>query len=182
MTDQRAPRRDAQRNRARLVEAAAKAFREEGFGASVNTIAGDAGVNVATLYRHFPAKEDLIDAVLDAVLEPLATARDRALAVDRPGETLATFVREAVRLQAANRGLVDVVKRQPSGSNVRARLREPAGAIVAPLVERAHRDGELRADFGPEDVLVALQMLGSLADLPVAADRYVDVVLRGLRR
>jgi AcrR family transcriptional regulator len=181
MAEQRAPRRDAVRNRARLVEAAARAFREDGLGVSVNAIAADAGVNVATLYRHFPTKEDLIEAVLETVLEPLATARDRALAADRPGETLSTFVREAVRLQAEHRGLVDAVRRHPSTASVRARLREPAVAIVAPLVERAHRDGELRADFGPDDVLVALQMLGSLAELPVPGDRYVDVILRGLR-
>jgi hypothetical protein len=75
----RAPRKDAARNRSRLIEAAARVFREEGLGVSVNAIADHAGVNVATLYRHFPSKDHLIIAVLEAVLEPLLTARDRAL-------------------------------------------------------------------------------------------------------
>jgi AcrR family transcriptional regulator len=165
------------RNRARLVEAAARAFREDGLRASVNAIARDAGLNVATLYRHFPTKEDLIEAVLEAVLEPLTAARDRALAAD---EALATFLREAVRLQTGNRGLVDALGRPPA-SEVRARLREPAVAIVDPLVERAHREGDLRTDFGAQDVLIALQMLGTIAERPDLTDRYVDVILRGLR-
>ena len=58
-------RRDAARNRERLLDAAAAAFREEGLGASVNAIAASAGVNVATLYRHFPTKDDLVAAVRD---------------------------------------------------------------------------------------------------------------------
>jgi AcrR family transcriptional regulator len=181
----RPPRRDAVRNRARLVEAAARAFREEGLGASVNAIAGDAGVNVATLYRHFPAKQDLIEAVLETILEPLVAARDRALATDEAGTALATFVRQAARLQAVDRGLADALRHPPPAADVRARLREPAVAIVAPLVERAHREGELRPDFGAADVLIALWMLGGITEQPelgpAGAARYVDVVLRGLR-
>jgi AcrR family transcriptional regulator len=177
------PRRDAVRNRARLVEAAAGAFRDEGLDVSVNAIAGYAGVNVATLYRHFPTKDDLIVAVLAAVLEPLAAARDRALASEASGETLAAFVREAARLQAGQRGLVDALGFHPSGAEVRKQLREPAIEIVDPLVERAHRDGELRPDFDAVDLLVALRMLAVVTSElpPEAAERYVDVVLRGLR-
>jgi len=67
-------RRDAARNRERLLDAAANAFREEGLGASVNAIALSAGVNVATLYRHFPTKDDLVAAVLDTIVAPAATA------------------------------------------------------------------------------------------------------------
>jgi AcrR family transcriptional regulator len=181
----RAPRSDAVRNRARLVEAAARAFRDDGLGVSVNAIARAAGVNVATLYRHFATKDDLIVAVLEVVLEPLAAARDRALAAEDTGEALATFVREAVRVQAKQRGLVDALGRHPSGADLRRHLREPAIDIVTPLVDRAHRDGELRAELGPVDLLVALSMLTVVAEAPElgpgGAGRYVDVVLRGLR-
>ena len=179
----RAPRRDAVRNRGRLVDAAAQAFREEGLGASVNAIAERAGVNVATLYRHFPTKDALIVAVLEAVLEPLVAARDRALAVEDPGEMLPTFFREAVRLQAEHRGLVDALGRYPKGAEVRAQLREPSIEIVTPLVERAHRDGQLRRDFDALDLLVALHMLVVAAEGRELArtDRYADMILRGLR-
>ena len=161
------------RNRALLVEAAANAFREGGLGVSVNAIARDAGVNIATLYRHFPTKDHLVAAVLEAVLEPLAAARDHALAAD---DTLASFLHEAVRLQASQKGLVDAL-----GSDVRARLRRPAIELVTPVAERAHRDGDLRADFGAQDLLIALRMVAVLADAPEIAHRHVDVVVRGLR-
>ena len=69
--------------------------------------------------------------------------------------------------------------------NVRKRLRDPAVAVVAPLVERAHRDRELRADFDALDLLIALRMVAVVAGAPEVgpqdADRHVDVVLRGLR-
>jgi AcrR family transcriptional regulator len=182
-SDERAPRRDAVRNRARLVEAAAHAFREEGLGASVNAIAERAGVNVATLYRHFPTKDALIVAVLEAVLEPLVAARDRALATEDPSEALPTFFREAVRRQAENRGLMDALGRYPKGAEVRDKLREPAIEIVTPLAERAHRDGQLRSDFDALDLLVALHMLVIAAEgrEPGDTDRYTEMILRGLR-
>src|SRR5689334_21076089 len=174
MPERRAPRQDALRNRSRLVETAASAFAAQGLGASVNTIARDTGVNVATLYRHFPTKDDLIVAVSTSLLEPLASARDRALA--DPGDPLATFLQEAVRPQAGHRGLVDAL------GEVHRQLREPAIELVTPLVEHAHATGSLRADFGPLDLLIALRLLASVAE--PGADRpgrFVDVVLRGLR-
>jgi len=185
LRDPRAPRRDAVRNRARLVEAAAQTFRDDGLGASVNAVADRAGVNVATLYRHFPTKRELIVAVLAAVLEPLVAARDRALTRADEDGALATFLREAVRLQAEHRGLVDALARDPGRADVRQELRQPAIEIVTPIIERAHRDGELRLDYDTLDVLIALRMLviASEAPGPAAdrAERHVDVVLRGLR-
>src|SRR5262245_60385975 len=98
-------RRDAARNRERLLDAAAAAFREEGLGASVNAIALSAGLNVATLYRHFPTKDDLVAAVLDTILEPAARARDFALESGEPA--LAAFLRAGIREQREHHGLVD---------------------------------------------------------------------------
>ncbi|WP_053227724.1 TetR/AcrR family transcriptional regulator [Solirubrobacter soli] len=175
-------RKDAARNRARLVDAAAAAFREDGLGASVNAIAQAAGVNVATLYRHFPNKEELVSAVLLQVLAPLADARDHALASD--GSVLAAFLHEAVRLQGEHQGLIDALSRHPAGSDVREQLRGPAMELVAPVVDRAHERGELREDFDARDVLIALRMVGSLAGSPGIpaedARRHVEVVVRGL--
>jgi AcrR family transcriptional regulator len=169
----------------RLIEVAARAFREEGLGVSVNTIAGYAGVNVATLYRHFRTKDHLIAAVLEAVLEPLATARDRALTAEERGDALATFMHEAVRLEAKHHGLADALEHYPSATELRAQLREPAIEIVTPLVERAHRTGELRPDVDALDLLVILRMLASVAAAPQLSPdrvrRYVDLVLQGLR-
>jgi AcrR family transcriptional regulator len=181
-TSERPTRSDAVRNRARLVEAAANAFREKGLGASVNAIARSAGVNVATLYRHFPTKDQLVVAVLEALLEPLAIARDHALASEDTADALATFVHEANRLQTEHPGLVDVLGRPPFGTDVRERLRVLAIEIADPIVERAHRNGELRQDFDAEDLLIALRMLAA-ASPGIGTkdpDRYVDVMLRAL--
>jgi AcrR family transcriptional regulator len=182
-TSTRPARKDAVRNRARLVDAAASAFREQGLDVSVNAIARDAGVNVATLYRHFPTKDHLVVAVLETVLEPLAAARDHALATADTGDTMAAFVRQAVRLQDDHVGLVDVLGRPSFGTDVRERLRVLAIGIADPIVERAHRDGELREDFDAEDLLIALRMLAAASPGvgKKEADRYIDVVLRGLR-
>jgi AcrR family transcriptional regulator len=178
-------RKDAVRNRELLIAAAVAAFREQGLAASVNAIADLAGVNIATLYRHFPTKDHLIEAVLDAVLEPLAAARDHALAAGDAEATLATFFREAFLVQADHRGLANALGREGADPNVRERLRAPAIDIVAPLVERAHRDGELRQEFAEIDLLIALRMLSPVAEAAQrgydGADRLVDLVVRGLR-
>jgi AcrR family transcriptional regulator len=177
-------RKDAVRNRALLIDAATRAFREDGLAVSVNAIADAAGVNVATLYRHFPSKDDLVAAVLATLLEPLADARDRALATAGTGDALATFVRDAVRVQIEHGGVFDALAGQPVGSTIREQLRTIASEIAQPVVERAHRDGVLRADFDAIDLLITLRMLGAVAGAREASKdtaRYVDVVLQGLR-
>jgi AcrR family transcriptional regulator len=177
-------RKDAVRNRSRLIEAATSAFREHGLAVSVNAIARAADVNVATLYRHFATKDDLVAAVLEALLEPLAGARDRALATAGTGDALARFVREAVRIQSEHGGVFDALAGQPVGSPIREQLRAIANAIAQPVVERAHRDGSLREDLDAIDLLIGLRMLGAAAGVQEPGkdvDRYVDVVLRGLR-
>jgi AcrR family transcriptional regulator len=176
-------RKDAVRNRSRLIDAATSAFREDGLGVSVNAIARAAGVNVATLYRHFATKDDLVAAVLEALLEPLAGARDRALATAGT-DALARFVRDAVRVQGEHGGVFDALAGQPVGSMIREHLRAIAMGIAEPVVERAHRDGALREDFDAIDVLVTLRMLGAAAgahETDKDIDRYIDVVLQGLR-
>jgi AcrR family transcriptional regulator len=177
-------RKDAVRNRARLIDAATSAFREDGLAVSVNAIARAAGVNVATLYRHFATKDDLVAAVLEALLQPLAGARDRALATPGTGDALATFVREAVRIQIEHSGVFDALAGQPVGSMIREGLRAIANGIAQPVVERAHRDGALREDFDAIDLLITLRMLGAVAGAQEAdkdTTRYIDVVLQGLR-
>jgi AcrR family transcriptional regulator len=181
---ERALRKDAARNRELLVSAAVAAFQQKGLAASVNDIAAQAGVNVATLYRHFATKDALVAAVADRLLEPLAGARDQALDEDRSGGALSVFLATAVQLQIEHRGLVDALTGGPADPDFRGRLRGPAIALVEPLVDRARRDGELREDFDAADVLIALRMVLVVAypGLPAGRelDRYVDLVLRGL--
>jgi AcrR family transcriptional regulator len=179
----RPTRKDAVRNRSRLIDAATSAFRQDGLAVSVNAVARAAGVNVATLYRHFPTKDHLVAAVLEALMEPLAGARDRALATAGAGDALSAFVRGAVRVQIEHGGVFDALARQPVDSMVRERLRAIATGIAQPIVERAHRDGALREDFDATDLLITLRMLGAAGaqDAGRDIDRYIGVVLQGLR-
>ena len=125
-------------------------------------------------------------AVFDAILEPLAAARDRALEAGDADGPLHTFDHEAVRLQRRQRGLIEALSHRPVASEVREQLRGPAVDIVTPLVERAHLDGQLGADFDAVDVLIALRMLAAVPDAPEiaargGAGRYAESVLGGLR-
>src|ERR1700710_1050934 len=99
-------RRDAVRNRARLARAATAAFREEGLDVAVDAIAKRAGVGVATLYRHFPTKLDLIVAVPEAGPEDLEAAALAALDAD---DVLRAFLTAAMEQQHANRGFLEAI-------------------------------------------------------------------------
>lgn len=181
-TSPAAPRRDSVRNRALLIDAAKAAFAADGLSASVNRIADDAGVNVATLYRHFPAKDHLIDAVLESIVEPLGEVAESAAASDAP---IASFLRGALQLQTEHRGLVDALSREAAGPQIRNRLRIQATELVSPVTDAGHRSGELDADYGTSDLLVTLRMLSALTSSTAveasALERYVQLLLRGLR-
>src|SRR5262245_7440298 len=104
---ERATRSDARRNRARIVDVAGAAFREEGFEVGVDELARRAGIGVATLYRHFPAKTDLILAVMESTLDELDAVTRKALAGSDSRLAVARFLRAAIALQRRNRGLVE---------------------------------------------------------------------------
>jgi AcrR family transcriptional regulator len=173
--DERPQRRDAVRNRARLTDAAADVFGDEGLDVGVGEIARRAGVGVATLYRHFPAKTDLVRAVLEAEVDALAAEVPAMVATPRP---LRAFLAAAVQLQSANRGLLDALATQSPDGEVRRHLGERLLGALGPLTAAAHASGELRRDYGAEDLLVAVRMLGAAAHDP---ERYLEVALRGLR-
>src|SRR3954466_2420641 len=103
---ERAIRSDARRNRARLTEVATAAFRDEGLDIAVDEIARRAGVGVATLYRHFPAKTDLILAVMEAVIDDLGQAAAQAVAAAPPEAVIARFLQAALDQQQRNRGFL----------------------------------------------------------------------------
>ena len=138
----RKPRADALRNRARLVEAARGLFASRGADTSMEEIARDAGVGIGTLYRHFPTREDLVEAVFRDGIEQLQAQADELLASDTPGEALATWLRAQLTQAATCRGLaaeamlamLDAGPGEPtaceamrrSGAELLARRRPPA--------------------------------------------------------
>src|SRR5215218_8506447 len=109
MTTPRPLRADAERNRRRILDAAAELFAAKGLSVGLDEISHHAGVGVATAYRRFPDKRQLIDALFDQRLDRLVELAERGLAADDAWEGLADFIEQATELHIANRGLKELV-------------------------------------------------------------------------
>jgi len=179
-------RRDAQRNRERIVAAARTVFAEEGVDAPVEAVARRAGVGMGTLYRRFPTKEDLIDAVLEDALAEFTSAGEEALALEDAWEGLRIFLERIFALHVQNRCLKDVLAARAHGRARVEAMREKMRPLVKQLVERAQAQGALRPDFTPADVSLVLWSGGHIVDAtaaiaPDAWRRYLGLLLDGLR-
>ena len=179
-------RRDAQRNRDRIIAATRAAFQERGLEVGVDEIARRAGVGMGTLYRHFPTKDALIDAIVDARFAELTEAAERALEAEDAWDGFAAFLVAAVDLQASDRGFKDALAaRGRDERRVKAARRKLHGA-VARLVERGRAEGALRPDLAVEDVTVLLwataRIVERTADIaPGQPQRFLAMHLDGLR-
>ena len=181
----RPPRADARRNRARILEAARTCFAESGLEAQVDDIARRAGVGVGTVYRHFPTKEALYEALAaDHFLRLAATARE-ALGGADPWESFSGFMRRSAELQASDRALAEVMAAQPEVMRDAARGREDLHSAVAELVSRAQAAGSLRPDVVPADVPMLMcgiaRATRSAGGPGMSWERYLAIVLDGLR-
>jgi AcrR family transcriptional regulator len=179
-------RRDAQANRDRIVEAARACFAAEGIAVPVEQIAQRAGVGMGTLYRRFPTKEDLIDAVLEDAFEGFIAAAEQALEAEDPWIGFSGFFERAIALHAANRGLMDVTATEARGKARAESMRKRLGPLVRELIERAQAQGTLRGDFAPEDVALVFWSAGrvieaSSAVAPELWRRQLGLMLDGLR-
>jgi AcrR family transcriptional regulator len=179
-------RRDAERNRERILAAAADAFAEGGLAVTMDEIARRAGVGVGTVYRRFPDKELLIEALFEQRIDELVALAEAARAEPDPFAGLARFFESFLAVQAADRGLKQVVLGTPRGAGRVARARDRIGPVVDEVVARAHAAGALRADIAPSDVALIQFMLAALIDYthevePEAWRRMLALVLDGLR-
>ena len=166
-------RADAQRNRARILAAAAEVFAEHGATASTEEVARRAGVAIGTVFRHFPTKPDLLAAIMKARLAEI-TARAGELTGD-PAGGLFTFFRELADVAAATRTVVDLL-----GLDVADPVTS-LGDAVLPLLDNAKRAGTVRGDVRLDEVvalLVAVCQGGWDADL---RERTLRIVFAGLR-
>ena len=178
----RALRVDAQRNRDRVLAAAGELFGEYGAKASLEEIAGRAEVGVGTVYRHFPTKEDLIDAVVTEMQRVVFEAVDAALADPDPASALKTFLVTVTDLHARWRLLAEDMSNHVNGTADKDRFR----AAVSDIVQRAQDAGAIRPDIGPSDVVILIAGIAHAASLTVEADptlrhRYLTIVLDGLQ-
>jgi AcrR family transcriptional regulator len=180
-------RKDALRNRERVLEAAAETFAEAGHDAQMDDIARRCRLGVGTLYRHFRTKDALLEALmLDGMgrfIAALQTSREQAAT---PWDAFAGFARAAAHMLVANRALKELAEGLAATSPELEEKRLELHELVATLVRDAQRSGELRADFSPDDLPILFSGLGASAsrDGEVATeqtDRFVDIVLDGLR-
>jgi len=179
-------RRDAQRNRDRILAATRAAFQERGLDVGVDEIARRAGVGMGTLYRHFPTKDALIDAIVDARFAELTEAAERGLEAPDAWDGFEAFLVAAVELQAVDRGFKDALAtRGPDEPRVKA-ARRKFHAVLERLVERGRAEGVLRDDLAPEDVTVLLWATGRIVErtadaAPGQPRRFLAMHLDGLR-
>jgi AcrR family transcriptional regulator len=182
---ERLQRADARRNREAVIEAAKKLFADEGLEAQIPDIAKAAKVGVGTVYRHFPAKEDLIVALADDRFERLAERAREALEENDPWEGFRGFIRFSAELQADDRGLCEVMGSRP---DIMGAAAEAVGLdqLCREMVRRAQEAGELRPDLDWEDVPMIACGLGRIVTAnagPAAGrwERLLGIVLDGLR-
>jgi AcrR family transcriptional regulator len=179
-------RRDAQQNRQRILEAARELFAQRGLGVTLNDIAHHAGVGVATVYRRFPDKAQLIDALFEQRLEEFLELMNAALDDPDPWQGFAGFFERTLELQAEDRGLGELVLGAPGGRERVAQLRAQLYPLGERLVQRAREAGQLRADCEAQDTAILQLMLGLVIDAaqdvqPELWRRYLGIVLQGLR-
>jgi AcrR family transcriptional regulator len=173
----RALRADAARNREKVLRAAREAFAESGYGVPLDEIAARAGVGPGTVYRHFPAKEALFEAVATARIEDLlADARSRADSAD-PGGAFFGYLARAAEESAAKRDLPDAI-------SIEGSLRDELNAALDLLLRRAQQAGAVRGDVRIPDLIVLLKgMFAGLAGTsdPALRDLVFTVLADGLR-
>ena len=179
-------RSDATRNRQRIIIAARELFVSSGLDVSVRQIASRAEVGLGTLYRHFPTRDDLVDAVLEDAFEEYAALAERALAEPDAWAGFTRLVEAVLELQSRNRALKDVVETRAHGRQRAEAMRKRTRPLLATLVGRAQQQGALRADFTPQDLPPLFWSTDRLIELAgdIAPDlwrRHLGFLLDGLR-
>jgi AcrR family transcriptional regulator len=179
-------RRDAQANRDRIVAAARLAFAADGVNVPVEEIARRAAVGMGTLYRHFPAKEDLIDAVLEDVFAAFITAAEQALAEEDAWAGFRGFFERVFALHMENRGVKDMIATRAHGRGRADAMRLRIRPLLRRLIERAQEQGALRTDFTAEDMPLVFWTGGRVIEATAAVApelwrRYLGLLLDGLR-
>jgi AcrR family transcriptional regulator len=180
-------RRDAQRNRDAILAAARQVFPEQGLEAPLEEVARRAGVGIATLYRRFPTRTELLDAALVPAIQEHVDAAEQALAMDDPWEGFALYLERSCRLQAGDRGLNDIMSmRLPRATAVEAAKRR-LYRLTEEIVVRAQRAGRLRADVTQEDLVflhwanTRILQATRAAGAPDAWRRHLGLLLDGFR-
>lgn len=181
--DGRALRADAQRNYERLVAAARQVFAAEGEGASMEAVAAKAGVGVGTLYRRFPKRIDLVEAVYSSDVDELVHTAEQAVAELEPWPAVVTFLEAFVRYAQSKRTFLNELREAfEKNPGMKSAIRERIDAVTDLVIRRAQDAGIVRRDVGGADVT---QLLAPMCTSPTITEeqcaRLLPMILDGLR-
>jgi len=181
----RKPRADAQRNRERILDVAKQAFTKSGANNSLDDIANQAGVGPGTLYRHFPTRDALLEAVYRTEVEKLTAAERRFAASMPPMEALRAWMLLFVDYIAAKQIIAPALNTFVGGpSKLYEGCRAQVQGAIDALVKRAIKSGDIRGDLDPFDLLRALIGVSNVASSRAwqqSAKRLVDILITGSR-
>jgi AcrR family transcriptional regulator len=180
----RKPRADSVRNRERLLKAAARILGTGGADASLEAVAKRAGVGIGTLYRHFPTREALFEAVYRHEVDEVTQLAEQMGQESSPVDALRQWLRAIVQLVATKKGMLAALALAADGrSDLYAYSAERLSKAIGTLLQRATKAGQIRADITPEDLLRALIGLCYSYDRPdwqEPVTRLLDVFVDGL--
>jgi len=179
-------RKDAERNRLRILAAAGEVFAERGLEASLDDIAAHADVGVGTVYRRFPNKEALVEALFEQKIAAMIELAEQAAALPDATQALVDLIWTVAQMHARDLGLHQVVAGSTFGRDRVASVRARLSPITTGLVEEALAQGGLRADFDAADLPMIMLMAGSVAQHTRTTDpdmwrRYLRMLLDGIR-
>jgi AcrR family transcriptional regulator len=182
-TASRPLRADARRNRERVLAAARETFADDGLDAQMDDVARRAGVGVGTVYRHFPTKEAIVEAVAAAGYEEMCAIARESLELDDPWEAFNDFMWRGARLHRDDRAQCEIHTVRPDVARRVAGDKHELLGIVAKLIERGQLAGVIRADLRYEDMPMIWSTIGAAQQHSVDErwERYLEVVLDGLR-
>jgi len=183
--DPRPQRADAVKNRQRILEAADAIFATQGVAVPVDEVAARAGVGVGTMYRHFPTKEALFEAIVLTKLTDLLAAAHACAASPDPGEALFGFLHQMAEHASMKRDLFDAL--QAAGIDIKSQCSAMIGDLeqaLERLRQRAAAQGSVRNDVSVKEIMglvIGAVMASEQAGLASSCDQMVDIVCDGLR-
>ena len=183
--DARPTRSDAARNRAHLLAVATRVLATEGAETSMRAIAREAGVGIGTLYRHFPTRESLVEAVYSDQVDRLTAGAAELLVAHAPAEALRRWMDLYGEWIAAKSGMLDTLLAMvESGDLGHARTRDEILTAIGTILAAGDSAGDLRADVTPTEVsamLIGMFTVARQAGGAVSTERLLDILLDGLR-
>jgi AcrR family transcriptional regulator len=178
-------RRDAELNRQRILTAAREVFAERGLEATLDEVARRAGLGVGTVYRRFPNKQTLVEALFEDAFGRVLALTERALENPDAWAGLSELLTELSEMQAADFGLRDVMLGESFGTDRLVQLRDGLKPLMDELIDKAKRQGGLRPDFTGRDIPGVLQMVSTMVEFtravrPRGWRRYLAMLLDGM--